>query len=124
MFDGQDVTRGIQLSTEVLSFKSTSQATAYESQTVCITNGLPFDLTACVHAPRSPAGARSSQRAWLVTPDSVDLTPGQTASLEVSFKPQVDGAYFTSFLEVVAFVKYMRHFRLCSEVRSLSTLVL
>jgi cilia- and flagella-associated protein 65 len=115
VFDGQDVARGIKASADVLSFKSTSQAAASESQTLSLTNELPFDATVCVHAPRS-AGVKP-HRAWLVTPESVDLAPGETASFVVIFKPQVDGEYFTSFLEVVAFVKYMRNFRLCSEVR-------
>ena len=121
VFDGQDVTKGIQLSSEVMNFKSTSQAIAFESQTLYVKNDLPFDLTACAHPPKSAAGARLSHRAWVVTPESVDLNPGETASFEVSFKPQVDGEYFTSFLEIVAFVKYMRNFRLCSEVWILST---
>jgi hypothetical protein len=120
LFGGQDVTRGIAASAEVLSFQSTTQATASESQTVFITNNLPFDVTVCLHAPRN-SGIKHSQRTWVVAPSSVDLSPSETASFVVSFKPQVDGAYFASFMEVVAFAKYMRNFRLCSEVRPPAT---
>lgn len=116
VFNGQDVTRGLQVSTDILNFKSTSRARAWESQNLMISNELPFDVTVCTQAPRMPGG-KTSHRPWTVSPDSVDLTPGETASFVVSFKPPVDGEYFSSFLEVVGFVKYMRNFRLCSEVR-------
>lgn len=119
IFHGQDVAGALSVSSGVLDFPSTTVNREALVQTVSITNHLPFVLTAGVHVPASTVfgEARKRSAAWTVAPDVFDVGPSETVSLSVAFTPPSDGEYFTDSIEVMAFVKYMRNFRLCIEVQ-------
>ena len=48
-------------------------------------------------------------------PDQLDLRPNSTAVFRVTFRPPADGQYYTRLLDVVAYVKAQRSFRLVGE---------
>lgn len=48
-------------------------------------------------------------------PDQLDLRPNSTAVFRVTFRPPADGHYYTRLLDVVAYVKAQRSFRLIGE---------
>ena len=50
-----------------------------------------------------------------VFPDQLDLRPNSTAVFRVTFRPPADGQYYTRLLDVVAYVKAQRSFRLVGE---------
>lgn len=118
IFNGQDVASALRLSSSVLEFASTRTGLEPQTQVLSVTNTLPFVVTACVHVPNSvaPGDSRKREAAWRVTPETFDVGPGESVELSVSFTPPCDGEYITDNIEIVAFVKYMRNFRLCMEV--------
>eukprot|EP00892_Ulva_mutabilis_P010109 jgi/Ulvmu1/7470/UM037_0013.1 len=117
IFHGQDVSGALAMSAGVLDFPSTTPTCEPLAQTVSVTNNLPFVLTVGVHAPASVAcgGSRKRPAAWKIIPEVFDVGPGESVSISVAFTPPSAGEYFTDQIEVVAFVKYMRNFRLCVE---------
>lgn len=122
IFNGQDVAAALALSSTVLEFPSTRVGLELQAQALSVTNSLPFVVTACVHVPATVESAtcRKREAAWKVTPETFDVRPGQSQTLSVVFAPPRDGEYITDNIEIVAFVKYMRNFRLCIEVCSLA----
>lgn len=118
IFSGQDVAGALALSSRVLEFPSTRVGLEAQAQALSVTNSLPFVVTACVHVPTSVASAtgRKRESAWKVTPGTFDVRPGESQPVSVVFAPPRDGEYITDCVEIVAFVKYMRNFRLCIEV--------
>ena len=118
MFDGQDVAHALTVEPALLHFAATCTANAAESQTLTVTNHLPFKVACSLSMPSwlDPAQEHKPSSVWRADTPQQDIGAGQSVTFQVSFVPPADGRYYVQEVDVVAHAKYMRNFRLCSEV--------
>ena len=118
MFDGQDVARALTVEPALLQFAATCTANAAELQPLTVTNHLPFKVTCTLSMPSwlDPAREHKPSSVWRADTSQQDIGAGQSMTFQVSFVPPADGRYYVQEVDLVAHAKYMRNFRLCSEV--------
>ena len=132
LFSGQDPAGALEVSDASLDFGGAPRLSAAEPRALAVTNltGAKVAVLACVPAWHDPADAPAGggsggssnsggggRPAFEVFPESLDLRPGQTATLRVAFRPPRDGRHYAARLLVVAGVKAQRNFRLVAPRR-------
>jgi cilia- and flagella-associated protein 65 len=121
LFLGQDAAHALGAEPSTLTFSpAASSSQGVESQSVTVTNRMPFKITCSLAVPLwlDPRREAEPCQVWQVQPASQDIAPGASAAFSVAFKTPADGRYFTQAVDLVAHAKYMRNFQLCSEVRT------
>jgi len=97
----------------VLDFGTGSRLSASEYQSVTVTNNTTAKVLAFFSVPgwQDPITGQLMQ-VFQVFPESADIKPQSQATFRVAFRPPKDAQHYAQVLQLRAFVKSMRNFRL------------
>ncbi|KAK9812626.1 hypothetical protein WJX72_000839 [[Myrmecia] bisecta] len=117
LFDGTDSIHAVTVDASEVDFGACSRLRAGEYKTLTVHNRTGVKMSAFVSIPtwRDPASADPPATVFQAFPEQADIRPHGSVTFRLAFRPPKDGQYYNQLVDVVAFVKAMRNFRLVSE---------